>query len=361
MSASPSRPTLSTRARAIALAVACALVLIAPSGASAAPQPGGVDPALAAALEAAVARADRAVGTLGMAVAVVADDGRSWVGSHGVDAGGGRVDAAAPFVIGSVTKTFTAALVMALVDEGRIALDAPVTTYLPQVRMARGVTVRQLLTHTSGIADLYGARKWHLHNRPHQPLSSNDVLFAIGPRWFAPGTGYAYSNTNYFLLGHVIEAVAHRSFAEELAGRFTGPMGLDHTVLLGRDSALLPAAWSTGFWTSGAMQSTPLELATWGRNLFGGDALSYVSTRRMVNFNYGDRYGHGTQLFRIAGRDLPGHSGLLYSTTTLMVHLPAERVTIVLTAPQPGVDLEAALAGRHGGTSLLEVARLLAG
>jgi hypothetical protein len=81
----------------------------------------------------------------------------------------------------------------------------------------------------------------------------------------------------------------------------------------------------------------------------------------MVNFNYGNRYGHGTQLFRIAGRDLPGHSGLLYSTTTLLVHLPAERMTVVLTAPQPGANLEAALAGHfRGWASLLEAIQLLA-
>jgi D-alanyl-D-alanine carboxypeptidase len=269
---------------------------------------------------------------------------------------------ASPFTIGSVTKTFTAALVMSLVDEGRVELDAPVNRYLPDVRLVRGVTVRQLLTHTSGIADLYGARKWHLHNRPQVSLSSNAVLNAIGARRFAPGRGYAYSNTNYFLLGHLIEFVTGRTFAEELRDRITAPRGLTNTRLLTGNDPLLPAAWSSGFWTAGAMASTPLELARFGQELFRGRVVSYDSTRRMLNFNYGDRYGHGTQLFRIAGRDLPGHSGLLYTTTTLLVHLPAEPITVVLTAPAPNVDLEAALAGRFaGGASLLDAVRLLAG
>ena len=357
-----SRLALCTRVRAsILVLLVFSFAVSVPGATLAAPQTTAVGPKVAAALEAAMIRADRAVGRTGLAVAVVANDGRSWTDANGLDDRGRAMDPQAPFVIGSVTKTFTAALVMALVDEGRIQLDVPVTTYLPNVRMARGVTVRQLLTHTSGISDLYRSRKWHLHNRPSVRLSSNDVLFSIGPRWFAPGAGYAYSNTNYFLLGHVIEAVSHRSFAQELERRFTGPMGLEHTRLLTSDDALLPAAWSSGFWTSGAMQSTPLELAAWGESLFRGRALSYPSTRRMVNFNYGNRYGHGTQLFRIAGRDLPGHSGLLYSTTTLMVHLPAEKLTVVLTAKEPGIDLEAALAGRFDGPSLLDVARGLAG
>ena len=109
------------------------------------------------------------------------------------------------------------------------------------------------------------------------------------------------------------------------------------------------------------MASTPIELATFGQDLFRSRIVSHTSTRRMVDYNSGHRYGHGTQLFRIAGRDLPGHSGLLYSTTTLMVHLPAEQITVVLTAPVPNANLAAALAGRfRGGASLLDAVRLLA-
>lgn len=357
-----SRLALSVRARAsLLLILVLAVTVSAPGATLAAPETKPVDPGLAAALDAAMVRARRASGASGLAVAVVGNDGRAWTDASGLDGAGRPLNQHDPFVIGSVTKTFTAALVLALVDEGRVELDAPVNRYLPNVRMARGVTVRQLLTHTSGIADLYGPLKGRLGSRPDGRLSSNEVLNAVGwARRFSPGRGYAYSNTNYFLLGHVIEAVTHRPVGEELARRFTGPMGLEHTRLLTGEDTLLPQAWSSGFWTAGAMQSTPLELASWGQDLFRARAVSYLSTRRMVDYNTGHRYGHGTQLFRIAGRDLPGHSGLLYSTTTLMVHLPAEKVTIVLTAPAPGVDLEAALAGHfRGGPSLLDVARQL--
>jgi D-alanyl-D-alanine carboxypeptidase len=352
---------VSARVRgSIFLAIALSIALSAPGATSAAPPTSGVAPEIAAVLDAAMVRARRASGASGLAVAVVANDGRAWTDASGLAGPGRPLSQDAPFAIGSVTKTFTAALVLALVDEGRIELDVPVTRYLPNVRMARGVTVRQLLTHTSGIADLYRPLKGHLKQRPQGRLSSNDVLSSIGPRWFKPGGGYAYSNTNYFLLGHVIEAVTHRSYAEELALRFTGPMGLEQTRLLTRDDKLLPWGWSSAFWTAGAMQSTPLELASWGQDLFRARAVSYTSTRRMRDYNAGHRYGHGTQLFRIAGRDLPGHSGLLYGTTTLMVHLTEEKVTVVLYAPAPGVDLEAALAGRfRGGPSLLDAVRLL--
>jgi len=365
------RPGLSTRARALVLILLAASVsgLTAPAAMAApaeAAQPSDrsaapVDAAIAKALDGAMVRARRASGASGLSVAVVTNDGRSWTDASGVDAAGRPLSQEVPMTIGSVTKTFTAAIILALVDEGRIQLDAQVTTYLPKVRMARGVTVRQLLTHTSGIADLYRPLKRHLSRSPNDPLSSNEVLLSIGPRWFAPGKGYAYSNTNYYLLGHVIEFVTHRSFADELHRRFTGPMGLANTRLLTAADSMLPAAWSTGFWTAGAMMSTPLELATWGQELYRARAVSYLSTRRMLDFNTGHHYGHGAQLFDIAGRALPGHSGLLHSTTTLMVHLPQEKITVVLSAPSTNVDLESALAGHHrGGASLLEAIRLLA-
>ncbi len=358
-----SRLVLSARIRAlILLTLSLSFALVVPSGSTAALEAAGVDAGIAKALDAAMVRARRGIQVSGLSVAVVTNDGRSWTDATGVDGAGRPLSQHDPFTIGSVTKTFTAALVLALVDEGRIELDAPINRYLPDLRMARSVTVRQLLTHTSGIADLYRPLKGFLARHPNERLSSNDVLNAIGPRLFPRGTAYAYSNTNYFILGHLIEAVAHRSYAEELRDRITAPNGLEHTRLLTGDDPLLPEAWSSGFWTAGAMASTPLELASFGQDLFRSRIVSYTSTRRMLDYNSGHRYGHGTQLFRIAGRDLPGHSGLLYSTTTLMVHLPAEQITVVLTSPVPNANLEAALAGHfRGGSSLLEAVRLLAG
>jgi D-alanyl-D-alanine carboxypeptidase len=356
------RQTLPARARAlVVILVAATLGLTAPSASAApTPLPSSASPidaervkrADARALDAALDRARRGIGA-GLSVAVVTNDGRSWTEASGFDRLGRRMSEDDAIAIGSVTKTFTAALILALVDEGRIDLDAPVRRYLPKVRLVRGVTVRQLLNHTSGIADLYRPLKEHLAHRRHAALSSNDVLFSVGRRWFRAGEGHAYSNTNYFLLGHVIESVTHRSFAKELERRFTGPMGLTHTRLLTAEDSLLPAAWSSGFWTSGAMKSTPLELAVWGQELYRGRVVSYASTRSMLNFNAGYRYGLGAQRFEIAGRNLPGHSGLLYTSTTLLVHLPQEKITVALSTPSTNVDLEFALAGRHGGRSLL--------
>ncbi|MGH2401526.1 MAG: serine hydrolase domain-containing protein [Candidatus Limnocylindria bacterium] len=352
--------------RALGLSLLAAIttqVSFAPAAASAAEPPAmaSVNEAVAAELGAAVSRARKYSIAPGLSASVVTADGRQWAGASGKKRSGSWLKPDAALTIGSVTKTFTAAIVMGLVDEGRIALDAPVNRYLPNVRLARGVTVRQLLNHTSGIADLYGPTRTRLQGAPNRAMSSNDVLGSIPGRKFKAGRGYGYSNTNYYLLGHIIEAVTQRSFNEELAARFGSRLGFQQTRLLTAADTQLPAAWSTAFWTSGAMVSTPTELARWGQALYGGGLLSIKGRARMMDFHNGNRYALGSQLLKIGGRDLPGHSGLLYTTTSLLIYLPAERATVAIMATAPQTDLEAALTTRYGGPSIMDVVHRLAG
>jgi D-alanyl-D-alanine carboxypeptidase len=296
----------------------------------------------------------------GLSLSVVTADGRQWSGSDGWKANGDWLNVGDPLPIGSVTKTFTAACILQLVDEGRIALDAPTSAYLHNVRLVKGTTVRQLLSHTSGIADLYVPALGILQGAPSAALSSNGVLRPIGEPYFEPGTGYHYSNTNYYLLGLIITDVTGRTVQEELYDRFLAPLGLSSTRLLTAADPELPAAWTTAFWTAGAMISTPTELARWGEALYTGNAISSTSMRRMLDFGGGTYYGEGAQLLPLGDRWVPGHSGLLYDTTTLLVHLPEENVSIAIAGTAPNTDLEAALVGSYGGPSLLELIGQLA-
>lgn len=313
-----------------------------------------VDVALQAELWTALREARQHSIAPGMSISVLAADGRQWSGADGWHANGAWINVGDPLTIGSVTKTFTAATILAMVDQGLIQLDAPTSTYLHNVALVKGTTVRQLLSHTSGIADLYGPAIGLLNGAPGAVLGSNTVLRPIGDSYFAPGTGYHYSNTNYYLLGLIIEVVSGRSVDEEFQARFTGPLGLAQTRLLGPADVQLPPAWSTAFWTSGAMVSTPTELARWGQALYGGSVISPAGLLRMLDFRSGSHYGEGAQLLPLGGRLVPGHSGLIYETTTLLVHLP-EGITIALAATAPNTDLEAALVNSYGGPSLLEL------
>ena len=95
--------------------------------------------------------------------------------------------------------------------------------------------------------------------------------------WYRPGEGYAYANTNYYLLGLVIEQITGATLAEELDRRFFTPLGLDSTEVLTGDSTArdtLEPAWATIFWASGAMSASAADLARWGDALYGDGLLA---------------------------------------------------------------------------------------
>ncbi|MET9523370.1 serine hydrolase domain-containing protein [Streptomyces coeruleorubidus] len=177
----------------------------------------------------------------------VRDERGEWVGSAGV----GRLgESAEPPTdghcrIGSNTKTFIATLVLQLVAEGRIGLDAPVDEYLPEPGLDRRITVRMLLQHTSGVFNFTGefyddgtftpgipvtGREW-VDNRFKTHRPEELVRLALSkPARFEPGTDWSYSNTNYVLAKLLIEKVADCSLAEEMQRRILDPLGLSGTV-----------------------------------------------------------------------------------------------------------------------------------
>ena len=301
----------------------------------------------------AVDRAVLASGVPGLSVAFVTDDYRAWRGTSGTHRDGMPLTPSDPLRIGSVTKTFTAAMVLSLVEDGLIDLDAPAAWYLGPIPVLGNATVRQLLNHTSGIGDLYAPVTPILQGDPYRPLSSAEVLGLVG--WNrAPGMAYEYSNTNYYLLGLLVEVVTGNGFNEELEQRFGSRFGLTQSRLVHAGEPELPAAWSTAFFTSGAMVSTARDLARWGRALYGGKALSDEMTWATAQFGPGQEYSLGAQQLTVGGRTVPGHTGLLYDTTSLLVYLPAERVSIAIVGTAPKADLHAALVTGVGGPSLLD-------
>ncbi|XVV04654.1 serine hydrolase domain-containing protein [Actinosynnema sp. CA-248983] len=192
------------------------------------------------------------------------DDKGVWVGSAGRRSLDG--DAKPPvdgrYRIGSTTKTIVATVVLQLVAEGRLGLDAPVADHLPRFDLDRRITTRMLLQHTSGLFNHTGEHYPDGTVAPGLPSTGKDwvdnrfrtyhpdelVRFAPAkPPRFAPGTGFSYSNTNYTVAALLIEAVTGHSYADEVGRRVLRPLGMRDTVVPGSWSGL-PGPHSRGYY-----------------------------------------------------------------------------------------------------------------
>ena len=281
----PSGALASLRPTATSLPVASLPASPLGDGGSARPvELAAVTAAQATDLQAAVDRARQAFGLGAVAVGVSADARVGWSGASGPPRDGVTpLSGITPFAIASVTKTFTAAIVLQLVEEGRIGLDGRVTDYLPELTVADGVTVEELLSHTSGIADLLDPMRDRMNAQPTRVWQPAEVLALIGPTRFAPGTDWGYSNTNYVIAGMLVERVTGSPFADELARRITGPLKLLGTGFAtpGGLPNLLNTSWASAFWTSAALDSDAADLVRWADALYGGALLQPATLARL--------------------------------------------------------------------------------
>ena len=227
--------------------------------------------------------------------------------------------------IGSNTKTFVAVVVMQLVQEGKVGLDEPIETYLPGLIKGEGIdgskiTVRQLLQHTSGLPDfdetLFGTTDVFQYR--YHYVTPRDVLDSAlsKPAQFEPGTQWKYTNTNYIVLGMLVERVSQRPVGEQIDQRIVKKLGLSHTYFPAPGEEKIRGTHPRGYhlngegkleditemdptwgWAAGAMVSTPSELNTFFQAVFDGRLLTQASIQEMkkgVDIGSGGRvYGLG--------------------------------------------------------------------
>jgi D-alanyl-D-alanine carboxypeptidase len=291
--------------------------------------------------------------------------GGRWLGASGTPERAGTVGVTtdARFRIASITKVFVAVVVLQLVEEGRLGLDEPVFRYLA-ADAPRHVTIRQLLNHTSGIPDYSmsdGFSKQLLEHRERR-WTADEVLALVKDKEsdFPPGTGYAYSNTDYILLGEVIKQVSGRSWSQEIRHRILEPLDLDSTYIAGAESMRGPVvpgyfdadndghvenvetggpwpALETSEGPAGAMVSTAADLVTFGHALFRGRLVQEPTLRAMVTEGpYHPRfsnYGLGLEIMRPDYRTtIWGHGGFLPGFKSALWYVPSRDAVIVVLA-----------------------------
>lgn len=302
----------------------------------------------------------------GMQAAVAFPDGSIWTGESGaaVRSPSRKVTADTLFSVGSISKTFVAALTLRLAERGTIGLEDPLSLYLPTFPNAAHITVRQLLSHTSGVQDLFKAPGMAsaILAAPNRIWTADEVLARIGKPYFAPGKGWRYSNTNYVLLGVVIEKATNETLAALVRKEFLEPLRLDHTYYQPQEQAsgsgahgykgtassardvsvgavMLPFnAEASACGPAGAFSSTAGDIARWGSALYGGAVLDDSSLAAMVDpsvsapFRPKTPYGLGFEQRPLSGRSTWGHLGVLDGFTASMKYLPDLRITVVVLA-----------------------------
>jgi D-alanyl-D-alanine carboxypeptidase len=251
-------------------------------------------------------------------------------GTQTVDPASPPVDPNVPWNVGSVTKTFVAVVTLQLADEGRLDLDAGISRYFPSLAGADRITPRQLLQHTSGLHE-YNDQPAVLQdmNRKWTPAELISVAEAAG-RVDQPGAAAHYSNTNYIVLGEVIEQVTGHSWADEVRTRIVEPLGSTGTSFIGEnppigykvvDGSFVDATRSADPSVGGAaggLLSTDHDLLRFAAALADGKLLSPASQAAMETFVPGEDYsqfgidhGYGLGLERYAsdGVTVEGHMG----------------------------------------------------
>ena len=301
----------------------------------------------------------------GTSAAVVFPDGSIWTGVSGsaVLSPQAPVTTDTLFSIGSISKTFVAALIGRLAQAGTVGLDDPLAKYVADFPNAAKITLRQLLNHTSGIQDLFDAAGVSdaILAHPSAAWTSAQVLARIGKPYFAPGAGYHYSNTNFVLLGLVAEKATGQTVAALVRSMFLEPLGLTHTYLQTEETpqgpeahgymapaskprdnsagTMLPfTAEATAVGFAGAYVSTAGDLGAWADALYRGNVLDQATLASMADVSptvpykprllYG--YGLGLEELTVAGQTAWGHKGWLDGFWSAMEYIPAYHVTVVV-------------------------------
>ena len=236
-----------------------------------------------------------------------------------------------PFQIGSVTKQFTAAAVLRLQNAGTLNIDEPLVTYLGNYPFDARITLRMLLNQTSGLQDYHNfpaASSW-VNGVPEQTVLSQ---IAQATLLFAPGTGYAYSNSNYFVLGSVIEAVSGNGYSDFMAANIFQPVGLSSTSYGQPPVFASPynAAHGPGLiadpsynFAAGALWSNVQDLATWDAALLNGKVIPaplftlMVTPANVADYPQGQpsKYAMGWVRGTEVGHPFIWHNGETFSYT----------------------------------------------
>ncbi len=264
--------------------------------------------------------------------------------------------------IGSITKTFTAVLVMQLVEEGKLALDTKLERFFPTVPNAGRITIEQLLSHRSGLHNYTDDSTFDAYFKSAQTRASMLERFSAARPDFPPDSTHQYSNTNYVLLGWIIEDLRKKPFADAVRDGITARLGLTRTraadtvTTLGNEATSFsrendewvaePDWHGSVAAAAGNMVSTPSELLGFAHALFTGRLLKPATVKQMQG-NKGEltagganSYGFGIFSLPFGARKAWGHTGGIAKFHSMFGYFPADSVgmAVLLSGERYGIN-----------------------
>ena len=277
------------------------------------------------------------------------------------------------YSIGSISKQFTAAAILLLQEQGKLLLDDKVSKFIPDLTRANEVTIRQLLSHTSGYQDYWPQD--YVMPMMLQPVTAQRIMdgWARKPLDFEPGSKWQYSNTNYVIAGVIIERASGKSLLEFMQEKIFTPLGM--TSVASMDVTKATASDPVGYlryalgplrvapkegkgwlFAAGELAMTAEDLAKWDIAIMDQKVLrpaSYRELEREVQLSngLGTRYGLGVSLAMEGGRRAVSHGGEVSGFTAENVVFPDERVAVVALTNQDAVSASGDIA--HGIVPLL--------
>jgi D-alanyl-D-alanine carboxypeptidase len=249
------------------------------------------------------------------------------------------------FWIGSITKQFTALAILQLAEEGKLSLDDPITKFLDGAPPSwRGITIRHLLTHTSGIPNHTSLPEWGAQTWVER--SPEDLISFIRdrPLDFTPGTKFQYDNTGYVILGFIVQKVGGQSLSGYLSAHVFAPLGMKHTGFVG-DQVLPRRAsgydhegtrWLADLWVSaikdsgaGGIYSTADDLLLWDQALNNPGRLGLKDLKPMFT-DYGHGFGFGYVIASENGHPRWWHNGQVAGFSSIIARYPQDGLTIIV-------------------------------
>lgn len=251
------------------------------------------------------------------------------------------------YKIGSITKTFTATVIFQLIGGGKLSLETKLSTFFPKITNAEMITIQQMLNHHSGIHNYTATKAFQsYHNKPQTQADMLKRIAAFKSD-FEPGTKGDYSNSNYLLLGYIIEEIEEKSYGDVVQERVIQPLELTNTYVGGEIKPNDGEALSYRFdgkwqaqpqwdmsvaYSAGALVSTTDDLQRFITGLFNGELISKASLETMAALDHGYGKGIFATKYKRGEEVIEGywHNGRIEAFVSHLVYFPEEKVSVVL-------------------------------